>query len=71
MDATCVFVARDPRDIFMSMLNHIENSNDAGGEILEARSTIERVTPDHMPTGPSSMLRAWLTTGCFDQEDDG
>ena len=69
--ATYLFVARDPRDIFMSMLNHMDNSNDAAGEVLQANSTRSRVELDEMPTDLASMLRAWLTTGCFDWEDDG
>ena len=70
-EATYLFVARDPRDIFMSMLNHMENSNDAAGEVLQANSTRSRVELDEMPTDLASMLRAWLTTGCFDWEEDG
>lgn len=69
--ATCLFVARDPRDIFMSMLNHMDNSNDAAGGLLAERSIIERIKTGEMPTDPASFLRTWLTTGCFDWEEDG
>lgn len=70
-DTTYLFVARDPRDIFMSMLNHMENSTDAAGDLMTERSTVARVELDEMPTDPAGFLRAWLTTGTFDWEDDG
>ncbi len=47
--ATYLFVGRDPRDIFMSMLNHMDNSSDAAGELLADRSTVERVERDEIP----------------------
>jgi aryl sulfotransferase len=70
-DATYLFVARDPRDIFMSMLNHMDNSNDAAGEILQQNTTVARVELENPPTDIPGLLRAWLTKGGLDGEDDG
>lgn len=70
-ETTYLFVARDPRDIFMSMLNHMDNSNDAAGELLSQRSTAARVELEEMPSDPAGFLRAWLNNGTFDWEDDG
>lgn len=70
-EATYLFVARDPRDIFMSMLNHMDNSNDAAGELLEQGSTVERVELEEMPSDPAGFLRAWLTAGGLKGEEDG
>jgi aryl sulfotransferase len=68
---TYLFVARDPRDIFMSMLGHMANSLDAAGELIAQNSTVEKVEFENPPTEIPDILRAWLTTGMFSWEEDG
>ena len=70
-DASYLFVARDPRDIFMSMLNHMENSLDASGEILQDQATVERVQLEKPPESFTDFLHAWLTVGTLPGETDG
>lgn len=70
-EMTYLFVVRDPRDIFVSMLNHMNNSLDAAGEILAERSTVERVALEKPPETPQELLRAWLTVGTLGEEADG
>lgn len=70
-DMTYLFVARDPRDIFASMLNHMANSLDAAGEILKENTTVERVEVENPPETPKEILRAWLTIGTMEGESDG
>jgi hypothetical protein len=70
-EATYICVQRDPRDIFMSMLNHLQNSNpDADAlfkrEMLEAADEAEAP-----PEDPNEFFRMWLTNGSFPWESDG
>jgi len=69
--ARYLFVARDPRDIFLSMLNHLANSNDAAGEILLEQATVDRVVLAKPPETMSELLEAWLTVGTVAGETDG
>jgi aryl sulfotransferase len=65
--ATYLFIARDPRDIFMSMHNHIHNSN-ANSQARQPGSG--GAWPD-MPDDIHELFEVWMTRGWFDWEDDG
>lgn len=68
--ATYLCVQRDPRDIFMSMLNHMQNASpDAEGIFAdEARESGEE---RELPEDPNEFFQMWLSTGSFDWETDG
>lgn len=68
--ATYLSVQRDPRDIFMSMLNHMQNANpDAEGIFAnEKREEDERPPP---PEDPNEFFQMWLSNGSFEWESDG
>ena len=69
--ATYICVQRDPRDIFMSMLSHLQNSN-PDSETIFAREIRESTDdPESMPEDPNEFFRMWLTTGSFPWESDG
>lgn len=69
-EATYLCVQRDPRDIFMSMLNHMQNANpDAEGIFAdEMRQSGEDRT---LPDDPNEFFQMWLSNGSFDWESDG
>ncbi len=66
-DATYLFVGRDPRDIFISMRNHILNSNPDS----PARKTANGPDWPETPRDVREFFRLWMTTGFFDWEQDG
>ena len=70
-EATYICVQRDPRDIFMSMLNHLQNSNpDADANF--AREQLESADePEILPEDPNEFFQMWLTNGSFPWESDG
>jgi hypothetical protein len=69
--ATYICVARDPRDIFMSMLNHLRNFN-PNAEAMFAREMREAgAEPPALPDDPDEFFRMWLNAGSFPWETDG
>lgn len=70
-EARYICVQRDPRDIFMSMLNHLQIANPDADAIFrrEMREAGEEREPP--PEDPNEFFRMWLTTGSFDWESDG
>jgi hypothetical protein len=70
-DATYICVGRDPRDIFMSMLNHLQNSNPDADAIFkrEMRESVDE--PKTLPEDPNEFFQMWLTNGSFSWETDG
>lgn len=69
-DGRYISVLRDPRDIFVSMLNHISNSNPEASALFNDASDPTDGPPD-MPSDPNEFFRLWLTTGSFEWESDG
>lgn len=67
-EVSYVTVGRDPRDVFMSMLNHLGNNNPEAQERLFGMKEGERppVTED-----VNELFRMWLTTASFPWEEDG
>ena len=68
--ATYLCVQRDPRDIFMSMLNHMQNANSDAEAIFadEMRATDDNAP---LPEDPNEFFQMWLSTGSFEWESDG
>ena len=64
-DAAYLYIGRDPRDVFMSMVNHLDNGNP------EAIRKLFGVEPQPLPEDLNEMFRLWITTGSFDWESDG
>ncbi|HEY5647550.1 MAG TPA: sulfotransferase domain-containing protein [Pseudomonadales bacterium] len=67
-EATYLTVGRDPRDVFMSMLNHLQNGNP------DAQERIFGVKADALPPMPedvNEIFRMWLSTPSFEWEEDG
>lgn len=67
-----VVVARDARDVFMSLWNHYRHLSPAALRSLRgATSTTEAQTFPEAPSDPGSFWRSWITSGWFDWERDG
>ncbi len=70
-DLKYIYVARDARDVFMSLWNHYTNHTDEA--MLRFNNTIGRVG-DEFPSPPDDIhefWRNWITRGWFDWESDG
>lgn len=70
-DATYLYCGRDPRDVFMSMLNHLGNTNIEAIKEIQRRQGIEVTEPEEVPTDINEIFRIWLTRGQFEWESDG
>ena len=71
-DAQYVYCGRDPRDVFMSMLNHIQNMDfEVIARLREQQGLPQLAGMDAMPDDPNLLFKQWLTTGLFEWEDDG
>jgi aryl sulfotransferase len=65
-----IVVARDPRDVFMSLLNHYDNYTDVAYAAVDAG---ERVG-DPMPRydgDARALFRQWISRGWFEWESEG
>lgn len=63
-----VLVARDPRDVFMSLMNHWQRYTEGAYARLDASS------PSPFPRwrdDPHGLWRDWITRGCFPWEQEG
>lgn len=66
-----VFCGRDPRDVFMSTLNHFDNM-DIEGIAAKFERSGEIFEPPPPPQGDvNERFRLWMTQGAFDWEADG
>jgi len=70
-DATYLYCGRDPRDVFMSLVNHLANSDVEHLMKLTAERGVEFEEPPPMPEDPNELFRMWLTVPMFDWEQDG
>jgi aryl sulfotransferase len=72
-DENChyVFCGREPKDVFMSLQNHLENARlDRVAELLRAQG-IDFVPPPELPEDIDERFAIWMTMGAFDWEQDG
>ena len=69
--ATYICVARDPRDIFMSMLNHLRNGNPEAEAIFMRELREAEVDLPEVPDDPNGLFTNWLSHGSFEWESDG
>ena len=70
-DAKYLFVARDPRDVIVSMLNHQENTDVETERALAAEMGQTVVVSDLLAETPEEIIATWLTKGFFEWERDG
>jgi aryl sulfotransferase len=69
-DARYIFVARDTRDVFMSLFNHYHSHTDAAYEMFGSDDPEGGPLP-RCPDDPREFWRSWITQGAFPWEDDG
>lgn len=70
-NVTYVVCGRDPRDVFMSLQNHMANTDvTAFGRVLAAQG-VEVAKPPPLPDDTDERFRLWLTAGTFPWESDG
>jgi hypothetical protein len=70
-EASYICVQRDPRDIFMSMLTHLQNFNPEADAIFAREMREAEGEPPPMPDDPDEFFRLWLSAGTFPWESDG
>ena len=70
-DARYLFVARDPRDVFVSMMNHQDNTDIDVERALAAEMGTETTVTDLLAETEEERLKDWLTKGYFPWERDG
>jgi hypothetical protein len=70
-NVTYVVCGRDPRDVFMSMQNHMANGDmDQVVKLLTAQG-VDLTAPPPLPDDINERFQLWLTKGTFDWEQDG
>jgi aryl sulfotransferase len=70
-DATYLYCGRDPRDVFMSLKNHLDNSDVEHLVKLTAERGVAFEEPPPLPEDTNELFRMWLTVPMFDWEEDG
>lgn len=68
---TYLMCGRDPRDVFMSLQNHMANSDIFQFVKLASAQGVEVAPPPPLPDDINERFRIWITTGTFDWENDG
>lgn len=70
-DTHYVFCGREPKDVFMSLQNHLDNSNmDRIGELLAEKGEAFEAPPEP-PEDINERFAIWMNEGAFDWEADG
>jgi hypothetical protein len=69
-EATYLFCGRDPRDVFLSFLNHWDNTSDALRDQIRVASGIDPSQLE-VPTDAQEMFRTWMTVGAAPWMADG
>ena len=65
-EATYLYVGRDPRDVFMSMMNHLQNDNPEA-----SRKFFDKQDYAILPEDPNELFKMWISTQRFPWESDG
>jgi aryl sulfotransferase len=66
-----VYCARDPRDVFMSMQNHLANVDMQRASALITAQGIKVEPPPPLPEDVNVRFKMWMTMGTFAWEQDG
>lgn len=70
-NVTYLVCGRDPRDVFMSMQNHMANFNGQRIGHLLSEQGAAAAPPPPAPEDINERFRLWMTQGSFDWEEDG
>lgn len=70
-EVTYIVCGRDPRDVFMSMQNHLENHNMAQSVKLLTKHGLSVEPPPPLPEDTNERFHMWITRASFDWEQDG
>ena len=70
-DARYIFVGRDPRDVFISMMNHQDNTDLKMEKELSLAMGNDVTFTDLLASTEEKRLEDWLTKGFFEWENDG
>lgn len=70
-DARYLYVARDPRDVFVSMMNHQANTDVTVERALAAEMGQAQTVTDMLAETEEERLKDWLSKGFFEWERDG
>jgi len=70
-EATYLCVYRDPRDVFVSMMNHLKIGNPYSSAIFKKEALEATGEKDALPADPNELFRMWMTQGAFPWETDG
>ena len=70
-DVTYLYCGRDPRDVFISLTNHLANNDMEQVLNLAAERGIEFGEPPPIPEDLNELFRMWLTVPMFEWEEDG
>lgn len=70
-EATYLVVHRDPRDVVMSLMNHLANVNPEADAIFARERRDAKEPPREEPEDPDAFFRAWLSEGSVPWETDG
>lgn len=71
-ETTYLVVVRDPRDVFVSMFNHLRNFNAEGSEAEFAREMREAgESRGVLPDDPNALFATWISEATFPWENDG
>ena len=69
--ATYIVCGRDPRDVFMSLQNHLANADPMQFAKLLTAQGVTMAPPPPLPDDLNDRFALWTTTGTFDWESDG
>ena len=69
-EVTYLYCARDPRDVFLSFLNHRDNLTEEWHRRVEAAAGLE-VPPPAFPEDPNDLFPSWMTVGHTPWMSDG
>lgn len=64
-----ICVGRDPRDVFLSLKNHLENMKPDALEICQQNATAKWQPPKRSPSDLSEWFRAWISSSCSTSPD--
>jgi hypothetical protein len=68
-EVSYVFCGRDPRDVFLSGLDHMRNASERS--VADAMSRAGMTEEIVLPEDPNELFPAWLTTGAMTGMEDG